>query len=82
MSEWKPDHRFLDFLLEKFENEDHLHHPLTSDESHEGHTKLELINAMRRGTEFGKEAYRVWHSDHVSQRLYQDYVSKYNRKSD
>lgn len=54
MTEWKPDHQFLDFLLEEWQKGGGF---LVGFDSDEEHTPKTMVEEMRRGTELGQEVY-------------------------
>ena len=59
MTEWKPDNEFLDFLLKEWEKDSGflVGFPDGTEEGGKGYTPEKLVEAMRTGTELGREVY-------------------------
>ncbi len=81
MNEWKPNHGFLDFLLDRFNEEGHIDHPMVSIDEY-SITKRDLIQEMRLGTDLGRKVYSQWHDDPICQKLYSKYLSEYDVRRD
>ncbi len=75
MDEWKPDEKFLEFLVKELNKDKSFEKPFIGAGT-KSWSMRDLVEEMRQGTELGREIYQDSYANKKTQKQYKAYLSK------